>query len=293
MKKNESVITIGTFDGVHKGHRLLISKAIFSAKLNNLKSVLIALEKPLRKVSGLLSLSDEKIEDLKELGADEIIIIPSNSNILKLTPEKFLKDFLIDLFNVYEIICGVDFAFGKERKGDVKWLKAKTKENNIKLSVVKPLKIKSKQVSSSFVRSLIEKGDIKQANKFLGKNYSFSGIPYKDRGVGKKIGFPTVNINVDNLKLLPKGVYVSTISQGKNLYPSVTSIGTRPTFKNLSNVVAETHILGFSKNWSPKKTTVSLLSKIRNEKKFKSIEELQKQISKDIGKTKKYFSIKD
>ncbi|MCL2485593.1 MAG: riboflavin biosynthesis protein RibF [Endomicrobia bacterium] len=304
----KSVITIGTFDGIHKGHRLLIERTLSDAKKDNLKSVAIVLERPFRNVSGLLSLYDEKIEELSLCGVDEIIIIPVPSDILSVEPDEFFDGFLVEILNAKKIVCGQDFAFGKNRKGNTDWLKNKAKTHGIKIDVIKPLKISSKQVSSSYIRMLIEKGDIKNVNKFLGRNYSFNGMPFKDRGIGKKLGFPTVNLKVDKSKLIPKGIFVSLISQGGKIYPSVTSIGTRPTFENgygqgdggidhsLVNTpvpltIPETHILDFNGNWKKSKTKVTLIKKIRNEKKFKTAEELKKQISKDVSKAKKYFGM--
>jgi len=287
----KSVITIGTFDGVHKGHKLLIEKTLSDAKKGGLKSVAIVLEKPVRNVSGLLSLYDEKIDELYLCGVDEIIVIPVPSDILSVEPDEFFDGFLVKILNVKQIVCGQDFAFGKNRKGNTCWLKNKAKTRGVKVDVLKPLKFYSKQVSSSHIRSLIEKGDIENAGKFLGRNYSFYGMPFKDRGIGVKLGFPTVNLKTDKSKLIPKGIFISLISQNGKIYPSVTSIGTRPTFKEKSVLIPETHILDFKGVWKKSKTKVTLLKKIRNEKKFRNIEELKKQISKDVIKVRKYFRL--
>ncbi|MDR1695902.1 MAG: bifunctional riboflavin kinase/FAD synthetase [Endomicrobium sp.] len=287
----KSAITIGTFDGVHKGHRLLIGKTLSYAKKDGLKSVVIVLEKPVRSVSGLLSLYDEKIDELSLCGADEIIVIPVPSDILSVEPEEFFDGFLVKILNAKRIVCGADFAFGKNRKGNTDWLKNKAKSAGVEIDVLKPLKISSKQVSSSHIRSLIEKGGIESANKLLGRNYSFYGMPFKDRGIGTKLGFPTVNLKVNASKLIPKGIFVSLISQNGKIYPALTSIGYRPTFGKSSAVIPETHILDFKGPWKKSETKVTLIKKIRAEKKFKNAGELKKQISKDAAKAKKYFGI--
>ncbi|MCL2776332.1 MAG: bifunctional riboflavin kinase/FAD synthetase [Oscillospiraceae bacterium] len=284
MKK--SVVTIGTFDGVHKGHRFLIKQTLLAAQKDNLRSVVVALEKPFRAVRGLLSLRDEKIKELATLGVDEIVILEVPSEILSNEPEEFFNKFLIKFLNAEKIVCGADFAFGKDRKGNAAWLK---KQKSVKVNIVKPLKISDRQVSSSQIRKLLEEADVAKANKLLGRNYSFSGMPFKDRGVGKKMGFPTVNLKVDAGKLLPKGIFISLIEQNGKIYPSVTSIGNRPTFKAGNHTVPETHILGFRGEWKNAKTTVSLLKKLRAEKKFKNVSDLKTQISKDIEKANKYF----
>ncbi|MDR1433609.1 bifunctional riboflavin kinase/FAD synthetase [Candidatus Endomicrobiellum devescovinae] len=285
----KSIVTIGTFDGVHKGHRLLIGKTVSLAGKSKLKSIVISLEKPVKKVKGLLTTCDEKLEEIKALGVDEIILINVPSEILTYTADKFFDEFLLNELNISEIVCGSDFAFGKDRKGDTGWLKKKAKNNNVKVSIVKYLKNSSKQISSSYIRTLLEKGDLKNAAKLLGRPYSFSGIPFKDKGFGKKLGFPTVNLKVNSDKLIPKGVYISIITQKDKIYPSVTSIGSRLTFNRGGKIVPETHVLNFDGIWKKTLTKVILLKKIRDEKKFKNVQALKVQISKDIAKSSKFF----
>ena len=291
MNKKRSSITIGTFDGVHKGHQLLIKKTLDAATEGDMKSIVIALERPVRNVSGFLSLIDEKIEEIERFGIDEIILIPVPSDILLSNPEEFLKDFLIGKLNAVHIVCGQDFAFGKNRKGNVDWLKKQQKKYDFKLDIVKPVKIASKAVSSSYIREALHKGDLKTVNKFLGRDYSFSGMPFRDRGLGKKLGYPTVNIKTDENKILPEGVFISLISDGISIYPSITSIGKRPTFNRCGKVVPETHIFDFNGHWKKKYTKVTLIKKIRDEKKFDNAGQLKAQISKDIMKAKKYFGL--
>ncbi|MCL2145100.1 MAG: bifunctional riboflavin kinase/FAD synthetase [Endomicrobia bacterium] len=289
MKNKKSVLTIGTFDGVHKGHMLLIKKTLETAKKNNLKSIVIALEKPVKNVSGLLSLSEEKIELIKSFGVDEIAIIPAASDILSLSPDEFFKEILIDNFNACHIVCGSDFAFGKNRAGNTEWLLKKVKNRNMTVDIIKPLQVSSKTVSSSLIRAFLHKNDLRNANKMLGREYSFTGMPFREKGLGAKIGFPTVNLKADKDKILPKGIYLSVISQGDKIYSSVTNIGSRPTSGMGKTIIPETHILGFNGKWSKKNTKVTLIKKIRDEKKFRNIEELKKQIAKDVCKAKKYF----
>ncbi|OEG71049.1 hypothetical protein ATZ36_03085 [Candidatus Endomicrobiellum trichonymphae] len=285
----KSAVAIGTFDGMHKGHKLLINKTLSFAKNNNLRSVIIVLEKPVKKVKGLLTTYEEKIEEIKFLGADEIFVIGVPSEILSCCPEEFFNEFLHKMLNVSEIVCGIDFAFGKDRKGSIEWLKKKAKEKNIKMDIVEPLKNTSKKISSSYIRILIEKGDVKNVASLLGRNYSFTGIPFKEKGEGKKLGFPTVNLRVNSDKLLPKGVYISLISQGERIYPSLTNIGIRSTFDRRNKIVPETHILDFKGEWKKLQTKVMLLKKMRNEKKFASAEALKVQISKDVSAALQFF----
>lgn len=286
----KSVITIGTFDGVHKGHQLLLKKNLSIAKKKNLRSILIVLEKPIKKVSGFLTIYQEKQEEFKSFGFDEIYVLKVPSDILSISSDKFFDGFLLNNLNVDTIICGCDFAFGKDRKGDIVWLKEKAKNNNVNLQIVKPLKIASQKVSSSYIRRLVELGNVKGALKFLGRFYSFIGYPFKDKGIATQLGYPTVNLSVSKEKLLPKGIYVSAISDGVNMYTSITSIGVRPTFSKSDKVVPETHILNFKGIWKRVLTKVILLEKIRDEKKFDTVEALKKQIAKDVKNAEKFFS---
>ncbi|MDR2191936.1 MAG: bifunctional riboflavin kinase/FAD synthetase [Endomicrobium sp.] len=289
MKQEYCVITIGSFDGLHVGHLLLIKTVLQRAKARGLKSAAIVLEKPVRAVKGLLSLYDEKIEKLERCGLDIIAAIGVPSEILSVSPDEFFDEFLVKQLKIKELVCGCDFAFGKNRQGDIAWLKKKTKNAGIKLTIVKPLKISGTKVSSSKIRALLTAGGLEKANKLLGRPYSFNGTPFRDRGIGEKIGFPTVNLKVSKDKILPLGVFASVISKGQKIYPAITNIGTRPTFKAGNAIVPETHILNFKGKWGKSKTKVRLLKKIRAEKKFQSVEELKKQISKDIKKAKKIF----
>jgi riboflavin kinase/FMN adenylyltransferase len=286
----KSVITIGTFDGVHKGHRLLINSALSYSKKNHLKTVVIVLKKPVKKICGLLTIFEEKLNEIKSLGVDEIGIIEVPSEILSYSPDKFFDEFLYKTFNLSKIVCGYDFTFGKDKEGNIKWLKKKAKDNYVEINVVKPLKIASKEISSSRIRMLIEKGDVENASKMLGRDYSFTGIPFREKGIGKKLGFPTINLKVDIGKLLPGGVFVSLISCGEKIYPSVTNIGVRATFNRGYKIIPEIHILNFKCVWAKLQTKVTLLKKIRNEKKFTDIRMLKKQIAKDILITLKFFN---
>jgi riboflavin kinase/FMN adenylyltransferase len=292
MKNKKSCVTIGTFDGVHRGHAALIDAAVSSARLSGYKSSAVVLEKPVRRFNVILSSCKEKIELIKSRAIDEIFVIEVPSELLSLRAGDFFDSFLTGFLNAGEIVCGKDFAFGKDREGDLVWLKNKAKESGVKITAIKPLKISGMAVSSSRIREFLEKGDVDNANILLGRNYSFLGFPFKDRGEGAKMGFPTVNLNVDGSKILPCGVYVSAISDGNEMFASVTSIGNRPTFNAGKRIVPETHILDFKGKWKKRETRVYLLSKIRNEKKFKSAEDLKKEIRKDVSKAYRFFANK-
>jgi riboflavin kinase/FMN adenylyltransferase len=291
MSAKGSVITIGTFDGVHRGHQKLIRETVKCAFQESLKSIVIALERPLKNIKSVLSLPDEKIRWIKELAVDEIIMLSPDSDILSLTPDDFIREFAIGKLNAKQIICGADFAFGKDRKGDLSTLKKARAEFGLKTIVIEPIKEASEIVSSSSIRTSVKNDDIEKANEMLGRNYDFYGMPFRDKGLAGKIGFPTINLKVDDLKLLPHGVFASLVEKKSKLYPCIANIGFRPTLHAEKRLVCEIHILNFNGVWGKTRTQVYLTKRLRGEKKFSSIEALKKQVAQDKEKAKKFFGL--
>ena len=290
MKSKYTSVTIGTFDGVHKGHAALIKRL----KALNLKTVAVVLEKPLKNVSGLITTHGEKIGILSLTGIDEIFVIPPGSEIFNMTAENFLKDFLINRLKAKHIVVGHDFVFGKNKTGTYGWLRRLAPKLNLRVDLVRAVKCGKTTISSSNIRHALKSADIESAAKMLGRNYSFSGVSVKGRGAGREIGFPTINIKTDESKILPQGVFVAAVKINNVLYPAVLNIGRRPTFNAGSEIVPEAHILGaFRKLKRPVKAEVTLLKKIRAEKKFSSVSFLVKAIKKDISKANRHFGIKN
>ena len=291
MNSKGSVITIGTFDGIHRGHQKLIRETVKRAASQSLKSIVIALERPMKNIKSVLSLPDEKIRHMKELGVDEIIILSLKSAVLSLEPIDFIKKFAVRKLKAEQIICGADFAFGKDRKGNISLLKKNRADLGIETIIISPVKNSSETISSSQIRSLLENDDIEKANEMLGRNYDFYGMPFRDKGLAGKLGFPTINLKIDDNKLLPKGVFISLVEKNEKLYPAITNIGFRPTVLKEKKPVCEIHILNFSGNWSKVKTQAHLIKRLRGEKKFPSIEALKKQVAQDKEKAKKFFGL--
>jgi riboflavin kinase/FMN adenylyltransferase len=289
MKKQGSVITIGAFDGIHKGHSVLIKECIKIANQNNFNSVIIVLEKPVKNINAVLSLPNEKIEKLENFKANRIIAIRPNSPILLKTADKFLNDILIKRLNIKALVCGENFAFGKNRQGNIKWLKKTFKEKNIALNIIPPLKYLSKNISSSYIRQLIEKSNTEKVALLLGDYYSFDGIHFREKHIASKLGFPTINLKVDYRKLLPLGVFACLIKQKKKYLPAIANIGYRPTIDKDRLLSVEIHILNFSGVWNIKQNNIKLIKLIRKEKAFSSLKALSEQIKKDVKKANKYF----
>ena len=289
-----SVITIGTFDGVHKGHQAILNKVVDVAKKGNLKSIVLSFENPVKQVSGLITTTEEKVNLLASFCVDEILLLPVTKKMLSTTAEDFFETVLVKQLKAKHIVVGYDCTFGKDRKGTVAWLKKNVKKHGIKLTVINPVKVNNKIVSSSKIRDLITKNNIKDTNKMLNRIFSFTGKHVTGNKIGRTLGFPTINIKVDKEKLLPKGVFACMVSdRKKNMYCGVLNIGIRPTVDLKEHKLSvEIHLLNFSGVWKEKYPNVYINKFIRKEQKFKTIELLKKSIQKDIEITKKQFKIK-
>ncbi len=282
MKKKvtRNVIAIGMFDGVHLGHQRVLKTAVDYARNYNSETIVFTFDSIPKNQSGVLSTLTEKIGLLKSQGIKKVRILPFNK-IKNLIPENFLK---LYLKNCFCIVIGYDFRFGKERHGSVKTIKNFCK----KVIIVKPVKYKSKIISSTLIKKELIFGRIEHVNYLLGKNYTFDGKVIRGLGLGKKLGYPTANLSVEKEKLLPEGIFVSKVKIGKKKYRSMTYIGKRPTL-GLSAKTVEVYILGFEGRLYGKKISVELLSKIRNDKKFPSVKKLAQRIRNDLKITQRYF----
>lgn len=279
-----SVITIGTFDGVHLGHQAILDKVVKTAKERDLQSIVITMEKPVKNVNGLLTLPDEKNEVISSYGIDKILVLPVNKKILNTTASEFFEKIIIKQLNAKHIVVGYNCAFGKGREGNTAWLKEIVKKYGIKLEIINPVKLGNHIVSSTKIRDLINKNKIGPANKILGRIFEINGIHVSGKKIGRTIGFPTVNVKVDKEKILPKGVFVcSVFDKNRNCYPAVLNIGTSPTIESADHALSvEVHILNFYGHWKLKKIKILVYGFIRNEKKFSSIKLLQKAIQHDV-----------
>ncbi|MFN3966927.1 MAG: bifunctional riboflavin kinase/FAD synthetase [Endomicrobiia bacterium] len=288
--KKKSVLTIGFFDGVHIGHKKLIEKVVNEGEKKNLRKILLTFDRPPQKVTGLLTPLKEKLYILNDFSLDDIQVIRFDKKFANTLPEDFFYNILIKRFNVHKIIVGYDFVFGKNRSGNIRMLTSLCKKNNVELSVVEPVKLNNKIVSSSYIRELLLKGKIEKANEMLGKFYSLEGEIIKGRGLGSKIGFPTANLKVDKDKLLPQGIFLGFSLLGDSLYKSVANIGFCPTIYNRKKTLkTEVHIIDFSENIYGESVKFFFLKKICDEKKFKNINDLKNHIERDVEYAKKFF----
>ncbi|MBI5660581.1 MAG: bifunctional riboflavin kinase/FAD synthetase [Ignavibacterium album] len=284
-----SVLTLGTFDGIHLGHQQIIKKVIDCSEKEDLRNLIITFHPHPRKVINpelnlkLLTTSDEQIEIFRQIGVANLLIINFTKEFSQLTPEKFIKNILVDKIGFSRIVIGYDHHFGKGRGGDVEFLKSCSEKYDFKVLQIQPFFIENEPVSSTKIRTAIETGDINKANKMLGRTYSFSGVVVEGDKRGRALGFPTANIKLnDEDKLLPQiGIYAVTVEIGSNLHKALLSIGKRPTFYNEGSIIPEVYIYDFNDDIYGKEIKVNVIHKLRGEEKFNSAEELIRQMNID------------
>ncbi len=291
LKKKDrgSIILIGNFDGVHLGHRKLFKLAKKFKKKYKLKIGVLTFE-PLpkmffnRKIRNFkISNFDQKVLLLKKLGVDFIINKKFDRKFSKLKAFDFIEKILFKKLNARFIFVSNNFRFGNKREGNVSLLIKNEKTFGYKVIKPKPLKLNNKIISSSLIRNYLEKGYLKKSNKLLNRSWSIIGKVEKGRQLGKKIGFPTCNIDIKDYVLAKPGVYAVNVNL-KNLKSNIKGIanlGYRPTF-NQNKLLLEVNLFNFSGNLYNKYLSVDFLKFIRKEKKFNSMEQLQKQIKKDL-----------
>jgi riboflavin kinase/FMN adenylyltransferase len=279
-----SVVALGTFDGVHRGHQQVIKRAVKYA--NKIKAASLAMtfdphpqrfivpQRGLR----LLTTLKEREELFCDLGIDGVVVIKFRKYVQNLSYENFVKKYLVGKLGVRKVFVGFDYAFGKGRSGSVSNLKALGKKYGFEVAVVPPVKANGQPVKSRVIRELIGEGKFPKALRLLGHPYQVTGKVVRAHGRGRTIGFPTANLKVDPQKLIPlQGVYAGK-ALGKKC---AVNIGTRPTFGG-GKVSIEVHILNFRKDIHGKTITVNLTRRIRDEMQFSDAEQLKKQMRQDI-----------
>lgn len=293
-----AVATVGTFDGLHLGHRKVIDFVKQKTKEINGKSVVVTFwphpRFALKKADNLklINTIDEKIDLLNSLGIDYLIIIEFNRDFANLTSHQFIKNILFDKLSLHTLVIGYDHQFGKNREGNFDKLKNCAAKFGFNIYKVEPLNVKDINVSSTKIRNALLSGNLQIANKYLDYNFFIIGKVIKGKKIGSKIGFPTANIKTDNYKILPnQGVYaVKIIIDGKE-YKGMLNIGTNPTISNNDDLKLEVNIFDFNKDIYNKTVKIILYKKFRNEVKFNNLDDLKKQIIIDKKQIIEYFSV--
>jgi len=280
-----TAVTLGKFDGLHRGHQKLIEEIISlgSEKIQTAVFALASDERPY-----LLS-PEEKKERLEGYNIDYLIRCPFVPEILGMEPETFVKEVLEKRLHAKYIVVGTDFRFGHNRKGDAHFLKMLEKAYNMKVIIVEKECYNGREISSTYVKEALAQGKMELVNELLGYEYPVSGVVQHGKKLGRRLGMPTVNLIPESGKLLPPcGVYYSDVYSGGNQYRGVTNIGYKPTVDG-SFLGVETYLYDFHQDIYGKEATVCLRHFERPEQKFASIEALKQQMQKDILSGKEYF----
>lgn len=284
-----AVATLGTFDGVHIGHRQILSRLTSSADAVGGESVLITFHPHPRLVLfpegnslRLLQTMEEKIRLLDEYGIDKLLIVPFTREFSRMHPKAFIQDILVDTVKCQKIIIGYDHRFGKNREGGIEKLREYAELFNYQVEEIPAQAIDDANVSSTKIRDALQKGDIQTANRYLGYAYGFSGIVVHGEKLGRKLGYPTANIQIDDpLKLCPaKGVYFVRFFVRGEAYYGMMNIGTKPTVGTFG-LGAEVYVFHFDDDIYDEIVRVEILEYLRAEKKFDSLESLIEAIDGD------------
>lgn len=288
-------VTIGNFDGVHIGHREFLSRISQDCRQSKCKFVVITFVphpiQILKAQSGfLINTFIERRELLAQCGVDYLLEVDFTRDFSTLLPEEFLEKYVFSFSGIRKIYLGHDFVFGANKSGDYKLAKNLCEKENISLILQDEFRLDNHSVSSSVARAAISKGEMEKVISLLGRPYFLSGRVIKGQGRGKQIGFPTANIDYGKELIIPaRGVYITQTTIHDMTYNSVTNIGINPTFNMGIEINIETHLLDFNRDIYGEEMRVSFLKKIRDEKKFSSVNDLISQIDSDVQSAKLFF----
>ncbi len=289
-----TVIALGNFDGVHKGHQEIINRTVKSAEAAGLKSAVFTFSNHTRtlleKVPTVKNINypEEKAAIMDAMGIDYLFNIPFTPEIMNMTPEEFIDELLVEKFKIREAYCGFNYHFGNKAAGNPEILMREGLKKGFGIHVLEPFMIDDIVVSSTYIRQLIEEGRMEECAKFMGRLYSIDGEVVVGNKLGRTIGFPTSNIMIDESMASPSnGVYITYCIYNGVKYPSITNVGVKPTIGTYNKNV-ETHIFNFDKELYGKNIKVEFVKKTRPEMKFNGVEELSNQIKNDCIMAKAY-----
>ncbi|MGB8704646.1 MAG: bifunctional riboflavin kinase/FAD synthetase [Gillisia sp.] len=294
--ENPTVVTIGTFDGVHAGHQKIIERLVKSAKVTNLESAILTFfphpRMVLQKESDikLINTIEERKQILSKTGIDHLIVHPFTHQFSRLTALEFVRDILVNKLNAKKIIIGYDHRFGRNRTADINTLKEFGDQLGFEVEEIGQQEIEDVAVSSTKIRKALFEGDVDKANSYLKHPFTLTGTVVKGRGLGKEFGYPTANLNIaEEYKLIPKnGVYIVRAKIDKKLHYGMMNIGTNPTVGGTERTI-ETYFFGLDKDLYGKYLQIEMLSRIRGEIKFESVEALKRAMKEDEAYSKAYI----
>jgi riboflavin kinase / FMN adenylyltransferase len=312
MNRDHAVLTIGNFDGLHLGHQKILTDVLADSKRTGGPACVYTFRphpqevlRPGTQVK-LLTHYDEKIKLIEDFGIDVVVEEPFSQDFFTLSAREFFKKVILDGFKAVSLFVGHDFAFGKDREGDIALLRQLCAENGVRLTVAEPERVDGEVVSSSRVRALLLEGKPAEAARLSGRFFFYRGVVVKGDQRGRLLGFPTANLKLENKLALPNGVYATwAIIERKGRrekVPSVANIGVRPTFAEASNregllpIVVECHLIlpeGETIDLYGETVEVQFVERFRDERKFASFDELKTQIALDKEQAREYFRLRE
>ena len=291
-----SCVAVGVFDGLHRGHQAIIRKVISIAKKRKLQSVILtffphpdSIIKSEVKSPLLISLK-HRLNLISSFEVDVCVVVKFNNKFRKISAKNFISDILIKKCQMKNLVISKDFIFGKDRIGNIKLTKKLSRDFDFNVSFQPQLKKNKKAISSTLVRSLIVKGNLKNASRLLGRRVEVVGTVIGGDSRGRNIGFPTANIDPHHEVIPPRGVYIIEAWLKNKRFYGIANIGFRPTFKKDKTEIIEIHLFGFKSNIYGKDLRIVFIKKLRNERHFRHKTDLIEQINKDIQQARSYFS---
>jgi len=297
---HKSVVTLGTFDGVHRGHQSILKQVVARARARGARSVALAFDMPPRHSRSdpakpvLLTTLDEKLRLLRGMGIDQVQVLRFTPELAHLEPEAFFSRVVLGKWNAAEMIVGPRLAFGRNRRGRVLLLRRLGRKSDVLIKVVPPVRVRGQVVSSRRIRAAIERGDVGTAAAFLGRLYSLEGTVVHGDHRGRSLGYPTANLAVHPQKMLPAGVFWVQVIVGKSgkRINGLCNVGSRPTFhRDSGKKRCEVFLFSKPNSLYGRTLRVFFLKKLRDEKRFGSAAELVRQIDQDFARAKRMSAV--
>lgn len=292
---HHSIVAIGNFDGIHLGHQKILKCLQEKAEEHQLFSLVLTFYPHPGKILGkngikMIQTIDQRIKEIEKFDIQAVLIIPFDKQFASLTGQDFIQKIVLKKLKAKAVMVGENFHFGRDREGDIDLLRYLSSKSDFRICSVLSVIIEGDTVSSSLIRSLLQEGEIKKANALLGRPFEIEGKVIKGKSRGKTLGFPTANIETQN-EIIPPGVFITKTRIGTQTLPSMTNVGQQPTFGQL-DLNIESFILDFDRNLYGKHLGIHFLKKIRSQMKFRTSDELTRQLKDDLQTTKAYFRIK-
>jgi riboflavin kinase/FMN adenylyltransferase len=290
--ESPTIVTIGTFDGVHLGHQKILNRLRELKEKTGLNTVVLTFEPHPRKVLfpeqkdlKLLTLIDEKLDLLDNYGVDVAVVYPFSRAFSQLDPEYYIREILVKSLNVKHLVIGYDHKFGSGRKGDIQTLRQYAPQFGFEVEEISARDIDHIAVSSSKIRKALEEGNVERSSEFLGHRFTLHGTVVKGKQLGRELGYPTANIKLDGEeKIMPKmGVYFTEVIVEGRKYAGMMNIGTNPTTDRDNQIKPEVHIIDFNADIYGKKIQLNFIKRLRDEKKFANLTELKAALDNDLA----------